>query len=72
MYVSCQVDEDLPYILKYTGEDNLMTGSDYSHNDQAQEMDFVGVLKGRADRGEISHEAVRKMTQDNPRKFYGI
>lgn len=72
MYVSCQVDEDLPYILKYTGEDNLMTGSDYSHNDQAQEMDFVGVLKGRAEQGEISHEAVRKMTQDNPRRFYGI
>src|SRR5262249_32714518 len=33
MYVSCQSDEDLPYILKHAGEDNLLIGSDYSHND---------------------------------------
>src|SRR5207249_4074880 len=33
MYVSCQVDEDLAYILKHAGEDNLLIGSDYTHND---------------------------------------
>ena len=28
MYVTYQVDEDLPYILKVAGEDSLMVGSD--------------------------------------------
>jgi len=33
IYITCQVDEDLPYILKHVGEDNLMVGSDYTHRD---------------------------------------
>lgn len=72
MYVSCQVDEDLRYLIQHTGEDNLVVGSDYSHNDSAQEMDFMGLLKARAERGDISPAAVKKITQDNPRAFYGI
>jgi len=72
LYVTCQVDEDLPYILKTVGDDNIMAGSDFSHADQAQELQFHQRLKDRADRGEISHEAVRKITYDNPRAFYGL
>jgi len=72
MYVSCQVDEDLGYILQQTGESNLLVGSDYTHNDAAQEMDFVGLLKARADKGDIPHSAVKKITEDNPKAFYGL
>ncbi|HZR97193.1 MAG TPA: amidohydrolase family protein [Chloroflexota bacterium] len=72
LYVACQVDEDLPYILKHTGEDNVLVGSDFTHSDQAMELDFHAILQRRADAGEISHEAVRKITYDNPRAFYGL
>ncbi|MDE0030296.1 MAG: amidohydrolase family protein, partial [Deltaproteobacteria bacterium] len=72
MYVSFQVDEDVDYLLQHTGEDNLLVGSDYTHNDSAQEMDFLGLLKQRADKGDLSHAAVTKITQDNPSAFYGI
>ena len=72
MYVSFQVDEDLGYVIRHAGEDNLLVGSDYTHNDSAQEMDFLGLLKQRADKGDISHSAVTKITQDNPKTFYGI
>lgn len=72
MYVSCQVDEDLGYIIRHTGEAQLLVGSDYTHNDSAQEMDFLGLLKQRADKGEISHAAVARITRDNPGAFYGI
>src|SRR5438093_917426 len=34
LFVTVLVDEDLPYILKYAGEDNLVVGSDYTHADQ--------------------------------------
>jgi uncharacterized protein len=72
LYVACQVDEDLPYVLKHTGEDNILVGSDYTHSDQAMELDFVSRLQRRADAGEITQSAVRKITYDNPRAFYGL
>ena len=72
LYVTCQIDEDLPYIIGCMGEDNLLVGSDYTHQDQSQELGFVTALQARADRGEISAEAVRKMTVDNPKAFYGL
>jgi uncharacterized protein len=72
LYVTCQVDEDLPYIMKFAGEDNLLVGSDFTHADAAMELTFAAKLKERAARGEITETAVRKITQDNPKAFYGI
>ena len=45
MYVTCQSDEDLAYILKYSGEDNLIMGSDYTHKDQSMDHDFARLLR---------------------------
>jgi len=72
VYVTCQVDEDLPYILQYIGEDNLMVGSDYTHRDASKEHEFRRLLKQRAERGEISKSAVQKILYDNPKRFYGL
>ncbi|HTN69530.1 MAG TPA: amidohydrolase family protein [Methylomirabilota bacterium] len=72
LYVTCQVDEDLPYILKFTGEDNLMVGSDYTHRDQSMEHDFPRLLQHRADQGDIPQSAVRKILYDNAKTFYGL
>ncbi|MPZ14884.1 MAG: amidohydrolase family protein [Chloroflexi bacterium] len=71
-YMTCQIDEDLPYILKYTGEDHLLVGSDYTHADLAQELHFPKLLQDRADRGEIPQSFVQKILYDNPRTFYGL
>jgi len=30
-YITCELHEDLPTIIQYTGEDKLMLGSDYAH-----------------------------------------
>jgi len=72
VYITCQVDEDLPYILKHVGEDNLMVGSDYTHRDPSMELEFRALLQGRADRGEIPQSAVQKILYDNPKAFYGL
>jgi predicted TIM-barrel fold metal-dependent hydrolase len=71
-YITCQVDEDLPYILNYTTEDNLMAGSDYTHADSSQEMDFVQLLKNRAEAGEIPQSALPKIVGENALKLYGL
>ena len=72
LFVTCQVDEDLPYILQYAGEDNIIVGSDYCHADQSAERDFQMLLRSRADKGELSHAAVDKILYDNPRRLYGL
>ncbi len=72
IYVTCQVDEDLPYILQHIGEDNLMIGSDYTHRDPSKEHDFPKLLEERAERGEIPKTAVQKILYDNPKGFYGL
>jgi predicted TIM-barrel fold metal-dependent hydrolase len=71
-YITCQVDEDLPYIMQYTGEDHLLVGSDYTHPDASLEMDFLRLLQERADRGEIPPSAVQRIACDNGRVFYGL
>jgi predicted TIM-barrel fold metal-dependent hydrolase len=72
IYVTCQVDENLPYIIDEMGDDNLLAGSDYTHNDPSKEMGFVRRLQDRAASGDISQETVRKILYDNPKAFYGL
>jgi len=72
LYITCQVDEDLSYILRYTGEDHLLCGSDYGHSDGSQETAFVRMLRKRAELGDIPESAVGRITEANPRTFYGL
>ena len=72
MYVTCQSDEDLSYILKFSGEDNLIMGSDYTHNDQSMDHDFARLLRNRADNGDIPKSVVSKILYDNPKTFYAL
>jgi hypothetical protein len=69
MYVACQTDDDLPCIISYVGEDNLMIGSDYGHSDIATELQAVRDV-GKA--GEVSPEVARKIRDANPRALYGL
>jgi predicted TIM-barrel fold metal-dependent hydrolase len=72
MYVTCQVDEDVPYLLRCAGRDNLMVGSDYAHSDPSQEGHFASLLRAWADRGELSPEDVERILYANPRECYGL
>jgi predicted TIM-barrel fold metal-dependent hydrolase len=69
IYVACQTDDDLPYVLKYSGPDNLVIGSDYGHADTASELDALRTLKQT---GELGATVIDKILDDNPRKLYGL
>jgi len=71
-YITCQVDEELPHILRYTGEDRLLIGSDYTHADTSMELEFPRLLQARADAGDIPQSAVQKIAHDNGVAFYGL
>ena len=69
LYIACEADEDIPYIAKYTGEDHLLIGSDYPHNDPSREDQFVNALNVRED---IAPQLRQKILYDNPRAFYAV
>jgi hypothetical protein len=68
-YVACEADEDVGYLTHYVGEDNLIIGSDYGHNDPSEERDVVRAIKSRED---IPAGVAEKLLSDNPRRFYGL
>jgi predicted TIM-barrel fold metal-dependent hydrolase len=72
VYAACEVDEDIPMLLRYISEDNLIVGSDYGHNDPSQEHWFVTRLLDLAERDVLSKTVVRKVLWDNPQRFYGL
>ncbi len=69
LFVACQTDDDLAYVLKYSGEDSLMIGSDYGHADNASEL-FA--LRRLEEKGEIDPKVIDKILRSNPARFYGL
>jgi hypothetical protein len=49
LWVACEADEELPHLVRFLGEDNLIIGSDYGHNDPSKEPQFVANLRTRKD-----------------------
>jgi predicted TIM-barrel fold metal-dependent hydrolase len=68
-YVSCQTDDDVDYILSYSGEENLTIGTDYGHNDQSTEIEALRNLK---EKGDISPNQYEKITYHNPRALFAL
>ena len=69
MYVTCQTDDDVPYVLEKAGEDNILIGTDYGHNDQSTELDSLLNLR---DSGGLSPQQYTKITENNPKALYGL
>jgi predicted TIM-barrel fold metal-dependent hydrolase len=68
-YITCQNDDDIPYVLRYAGEDNLIIGTDYGHHDTSAEIEALRVLR---EKGEVPGPVIDKILFDNPRALYGL
>jgi predicted TIM-barrel fold metal-dependent hydrolase len=69
IFVTCQTDDDLPWVLKYAGEHSLVIGTDYGHTDPSSELDAISVLR--------QHPALGQETKDrilhhNPKALYRL
>jgi predicted TIM-barrel fold metal-dependent hydrolase len=69
MFVACQTTDDLPYILDAVGDDNIVVGTDYGHNDTATEIDALRRLR---EDGTIDTSSVDKILSDNPKRLYAL
>lgn len=68
-FVSCQTDDDVAYVIRYAGEDNLVIGTDYGHNDQSTEIEALRNLKNQ---GGITARQHQKITSDNARELFAL
>lgn len=69
MFVACQVTDDLDYVLRYSGEGQLVVGTDYGHADTSAEIEALRKLK---DEGKVSEAVAARILTDNARALYGI
>jgi len=69
LFVTCQTNDDLPYVLKYAGEDNLIIGTDYGHADTETEL---LALRTFQEESVVSPQATSKILDDNARALYGL
>ena len=68
-WIACEADEELPHLINYLGEEHMVIGSDYGHNDPSKEPLFVQHMRGRED---IRAEAIEKILCANPHRLYGL
>ena len=69
MWVTCQTDDDIGYLVKYAGEDNLLIGTDYGHTDQSSEIEAMRIFK---EQGSVEPRIVDKILDSNARAVYGF
>jgi predicted TIM-barrel fold metal-dependent hydrolase len=68
-WIACEADEELPHLLRYIGEDHIVIGSDYGHNDPSKEPEFVKNMRARED---VAPNVTEKILSDNARRLYGL
>ena len=69
LYVACQTDDDIPYVLSYAGLNNLVIGSDYGHADTSSE---IAALRHLRDMEGVDDTAVDNILGPNPTALYGL
>jgi predicted TIM-barrel fold metal-dependent hydrolase len=69
LFVAREADEDVSYIAQFTGEDHLLIGSDYGHQDPSEERQLVAAMRARED---IPPTLTDKIFFQNPKLFYPL
>ena len=69
MFVTCENSDDIPYIVREAGEDNLVIGTDYGHTDISSDVDAIRIFRQRND---LTPAVKEKILSDNSRALYAL
>jgi predicted TIM-barrel fold metal-dependent hydrolase len=69
LYVACQIDDDLRYLLNLVGESNLVHGTDFGHLDVGSDPYGLQMI---ADSSEADPGALARIVDGNARALWGI
>jgi uncharacterized protein len=68
-YISCEMDEDINYLISYVGEDTIIVASDYPHTDPSREDNMADAVMARDD---VPLRAREKILSANPLALYNL
>lgn len=69
VFVSCALDDDIPYITNKLGTEFIVTATDYPHGDAFRQDRLAEGLKKR---GDIPDELIEKILSANPQRLYSL
>jgi uncharacterized protein len=69
LFVSAQMDDDLPYLLELTGPGHLVHGTDFGHLDLGSDPNGLHLVANRSD---VDAAITAKIVDENARTLYGI
>jgi predicted TIM-barrel fold metal-dependent hydrolase len=69
MYVACQCTDDLEYILRHGGADNLVIGTDYGHADTSSQIEALRIVKREK---RVDPAVIDRILNANARALYGL
>ncbi len=68
-YISCEMDEDVNYLVSFVGEDAIVVASDYPHTDPSREESMVDAVMDRED---VPLRVREKLLGANPLALYNL
>jgi hypothetical protein len=69
LFVSAQMDDDLPYLLELTGSGRLVHGTDFGHLDLGSDPNGLHLVASRSD---VDASITARIVDENARILYGI
>ncbi len=69
IFVTCQTDDDIAYILQYSGDESLIIGTDYGHSDVSAEIDALKRLRNLPG---VSELVADKILNENAKRLYAL
>jgi len=70
IYLACEAEEDLEYVLRYVPDDQLTIASDYPHADPSMEEDIVHALEEH--QAKLPASTREKILSANPIRLYNL
>lgn len=69
IFVTCQNNDDVPYIIRYAGEDRLVIGTDYGHTDPSSAVTALNEFQRMEG---IDAGVKEKILSHNAKALYGL
>ncbi len=69
VYVTCETSDDIEFVIKHGGNENLLIGTDYGHADLSTALDAIEKFKALPG---ISDESKARILYDNPVRLYNL
>ena len=69
VYVTAEISDDIEFVIKHAGDENLLLGTDYGHADLSSAMNAIRDFNASTS---ISEQTKKRVLYENPKRLYGL